>query len=379
MRLPGTTRFLPAALAAMLMPGVSLSADDSDLSPGAEAPVTGSTPLMRQLSAVPEPGLKAFRFRAAVRTDTLTRAATLTLNVGARGAVVRLEPGTDPSGTVIERVVYPARVKLWTPAKPVQFQLEATIESGGRRVDRRVIRFPMRTVEVRDGTVWLNGARLPIRGAGGLSGAPLEADLRRLHAQGFNLVRLGDAIVDPAAREACAAHGLLVLEDLPAPPAIERVVATEPPAPDAAALEAHGLLAPFGSATAFTEACRVRQAERIRRKLEDLRFDAESPGSLIEGWWTLDDTLTRVFARWLLAARLSRRLIEPGAAPLVTLLLAGPAPLPRDAGGSGKILRHGGWDPDRFSLNKRTDGPSRRPTAMTLRPGWPKHRTLSYE
>jgi hypothetical protein len=327
MRLPGSTRLLPAALAAILIPGVALSTEDPEPAPGAEAPPAVSTPLMRQLSAVPEPGLRAFRFRAAVRTDTLARAATLTLNVGARGAVVRLEPGTDPSGTVIERVVYPARVKLWTPAKPVQFQLEATIESGGRRLDRRVIRFPMRTVEVRDGTVWLNGARLSVRGAGGLSGTTLEADLRRLHAQGFNLVRLGDAAVDPAAREACTANGLLILEDLPAPPAVERAVATEPPAPDAAALDAHGLLAPFGCATAFTEACRVRQADRIRRKLEDLRFDPESPGSLVDGWWTLGDTMARVHAPWLLAARLSRRLVEPGSAPLVTLLLAGPAPL----------------------------------------------------
>jgi len=114
MRPPGPGPFLLLVLTAL--PGVSRPAD----------------PILQELAAVPEPGLKAVRIRAVIRTAGLDRAVLLNLAVGARGASVRIEPGGDPSGTVVERVVYPARVKLWTPAKPVLYQLEAVLETRGR-------------------------------------------------------------------------------------------------------------------------------------------------------------------------------------------------------------------------------------------------------
>jgi len=311
-------------------------------------------PIITSLAATPEPGMKAVRVRAVVRTDLLDRKALLTLTVGAREAVVRLAPGGDPSGTVVERVIWPTRVKPWTPAKPVLYQLQAAVVSGGRRLDRRVIRFPIRTTEVREGTVFLNGRRLAVRGAAGLSGTVLECDLKLLHTQGFNLLSLGGRAGDAsagtaAAREACAAHGLLVLEELAPLPALAQLRAAAPPAPDAAELDAHGLLIPFGCATAFTESCRARQADRLERQLEDIRFDTESPGYLVEGWEYLGGAVGHAHAPWLLAARLSRRLVETGSSPLVTLLVAGPAPLPRDLSVEWRL-----WEPPECSRASRT-------------------------
>lgn len=115
---------------------------------------------------------------------------------------------------------------LWDIDRPDLYRLEVGLHRDGELVDGLAERFGMRTIEARQGKVWLNGRPVYLLGAldqdvyaTTLVDPPDRAFLKRQMAltreMGFNLLRCHIKIPDPAYLEAADEAGLLVWCELP--------------------------------------------------------------------------------------------------------------------------------------------------------------------
>ncbi len=278
-------------------------------------------PYIVSLAAEPAPDLRSITARAVIRAEGLTRPAVLSLSVGASAAWVKIEPGAE---VTVERSIPLTRVKPWTPARPVRFLLIGGLNHGAEILDRRGIRFAMRTLLLRDGRLLLNGDPFQIRGASSPAGAARSvAAFKELRAAGYNALLLAPADRTDAVHDACDAAGLLALDEIPAPgPAVDRLRPAPDPAPDDRAL------AVFGSATAFADAVRAAVAERHDDALSATRRDPARPGFVLAGGPPPD--LADRFGPRSIALAPPPTLVDPAVAPSATVAF-GPGPWPADA------------------------------------------------
>jgi hypothetical protein len=137
-------------------------------------------------------------------------------------AELPLTPGQGCAETVLT-VPSPS---WWSPDDPCLYRLEAALVEGGQVVDDCSQTFGFRTIEARDGALYLNGERLYLRGAldqdyypdtfyTSPSVAYLESQLRQAKDLGLNCLRCHIKVADPAYLEAADRLGLLIWAELP--------------------------------------------------------------------------------------------------------------------------------------------------------------------
>ena len=112
----------------------------------------------------------------------------------------------------------------WTPGRPVLYDLTASLVTGADTLHRLTRRVGFKTVETRDGDLYLNGQRLRLRGVdyiiessrGGRAVAPsqIRQDLSAIRELGMNAVRVPFDPPSPDLLNAADEMGLLVLAEL---------------------------------------------------------------------------------------------------------------------------------------------------------------------
>ncbi len=131
-------------------------------------------------------------------------------------------------GALLDIPLRPARVARWSPDQPALYRVTATLWQGDQVVDRLLSWAGLRSIEVRQGRVLLNGQPLYQRlalyqpyWAEGWATAPsdeaMERDIRLAKAMGFNGLRIHQTIPDPRLLFHCDRIGMLVWEELPSP------------------------------------------------------------------------------------------------------------------------------------------------------------------
>jgi hypothetical protein len=135
---------------------------------------------------------------------------------------VALEPGSTEA-----RVRVPVDdPEPWAPGQPRLYTAAAALADGERTLDRFGETFGFRTVEARDGRVWLNGRPILLRGAldqdyyhGTIATPPSDDLLReqvlRARELGLNLLRCHIKVPDPRYLDWCDRLGMLVWAELP--------------------------------------------------------------------------------------------------------------------------------------------------------------------
>lgn len=160
-----------------------------------------------QLNALPEHGWLAWRCLAPDGQPV------------AHGEVWPDQPDTTLDFTI-------AQPALWAPDSPALYTLEVTLLSGDSALDRQEARFGIRTIEAREGRLWLNGRPLYLRGAldqdyypEGLYTPPsleyLRAQARQAKAMGLNCLRCHIKVPDPRYLQAADEEGILIWAEVP--------------------------------------------------------------------------------------------------------------------------------------------------------------------
>lgn len=115
---------------------------------------------------------------------------------------------------------------LWDLDAPNLYTLEVVLEADGSPIDRQMVRFGIRTIEARDGKLWLNGRQLYLRGAldqdyypEGIYTPPsldfLRAQVRQAKSMGLNCLRCHIKVPDPRYLQAADEEGILIWAEVP--------------------------------------------------------------------------------------------------------------------------------------------------------------------
>ncbi len=115
-----------------------------------------------------------------------------------------------------------AAPRLWSPADPALYMLQAGLSSG----DSRVYQFGFRTFETRDGKFYLNGKAIYLRGALDQDFYPdtiytppsltyIKDEMRKAKGLGLNLLRCHIKAPDPRYLQAADEAGILVWYEIP--------------------------------------------------------------------------------------------------------------------------------------------------------------------
>lgn len=130
-------------------------------------------------------------------------------------------------GALVQRIDFTIdQPALWEPDAPHLYALDAVLEAGDHPVDRQSARFGIRTIEARDGRLWLNGRLLYLRGAldqdyypEGIYTPPsldfLRAQVRQAKAMGLNCLRCHIKVPDPRYLQAADEEGILIWAEVP--------------------------------------------------------------------------------------------------------------------------------------------------------------------
>jgi hypothetical protein len=197
---------------------------------GITGPVTvryAPDPRVTGITVIPEGKLDRIRILVRLAGSGLTPfSGQLTFGVGDRRTKIPLK---IPAGTTWFETaqVFPLRgIKPWTLEKPAVYQLNVMLSAGQKVLEVRFARFGMRTIDLKDGYLVLNGKRVQIRGVllqpnwPVTLAQPADAksairELEQIRAAGFNLVRSHLKPLNPDQLEWCDAHGLMVYEETP--------------------------------------------------------------------------------------------------------------------------------------------------------------------
>lgn len=158
----------------------------------------------------------------------LTRDAHIVFTVrdpnGAAVSIARQDVAVGTEEVTVTLTV--ANVQPWSPDTPVLYRLEVTLDHEGTVVDSAGKSFGFRTIETRDGRLYLNGKLFYLRGALDQDYYPdticttpsvafLEDQFRKAKELGLNCLRCHIKAADPRYYEAADRIGLLVWTELP--------------------------------------------------------------------------------------------------------------------------------------------------------------------
>lgn len=144
---------------------------------------------------------------------------------------------TDPTGHIVGETTLdatqqgqlqldPATLALWSPDSPALYTVQATVNHAGQPVDRLTATCGFRTVEARDGRIYLNGQPIYLRGVLDQAYYPetiytppsvefLEDQVRKAKALGLNCLRCHIKIEDPRYYEVADRLGILIWTEIP--------------------------------------------------------------------------------------------------------------------------------------------------------------------
>jgi hypothetical protein len=177
------------------------------------------------INTEPESGRVEAKFQLSQSTSTgLCLRANLTTPSGeiAAAGFVHLAEGVTSVELTLQ-VVDPLK---WSPASPHLYRMEASLEDEKGLLDSSSKSFGFRTIEARDGRLFLNGAALYLRGAldqdyylDTIYTTPtdqlLEEQFLRAKELGLNLLRLHIKAPDPRYYDIADRMGMLIWTELP--------------------------------------------------------------------------------------------------------------------------------------------------------------------
>ncbi len=143
------------------------------------------------------------------------------------GAVVAVASAPLEEGVIVPTLsLHVEDVQPWSPDHPALYQIHLTLVQEGETVDRYNESFGFRTIEARDGYLYLNGEMIYLRGAldqdyypGTISTPPslefLEDQARKAKELGLNCLRCHIKVPDPRYYEVADRLGLLIWTELP--------------------------------------------------------------------------------------------------------------------------------------------------------------------
>lgn len=152
---------------------------------------------------------------------------TLELTLGEKNVRLPVTLEAGPAGAVggltFNQLVPLTGAKPWTTPRPVLYQMQAALIRHGDVVDRRTVRFGVRTVALTDGWLALDGARQKVIAlefrpdwSRTLSARARDAlafkSLERIREAGFTMILAEPELLDDAGLDWCDRHGLLVAE-----------------------------------------------------------------------------------------------------------------------------------------------------------------------
>ncbi|MEE9186933.1 MAG: glycoside hydrolase family 2 TIM barrel-domain containing protein [Bacteroidota bacterium] len=169
---------------------------------------------------VPQPPTFSFYVEAQSKLSGSTSAKS-------QPVPLRLENNTS---TEVEAEFTIRNPELWSPGLPDMYLIRCFIVSlqGGVSsiVDEFDLNYGVRTVELKDGYVVLNGKRIVLKGVvwqedhstfgSAMTYESLEKDIVMIKSLGANLIRFGNHSPHPYVLNLCDRYGLLVMEEVPA-------------------------------------------------------------------------------------------------------------------------------------------------------------------
>ncbi len=184
-------------------------------------------PHVAALRLVPEPAASRLGGRV-VLSRPVPEATVLSLRVfdpeGVSVAVSEVRVAAGATEAPLDLAV--AAPRLWSPSAPHLYRLEASVSVGGEVRDVTTETFGFRTIEARQGRLFLNGEPLYLRGAldqdyyWDTSGTTpslelLEDQLRKAKEMGLNCLRCHIKVPDPRYYEVADRLGMLIWTEVP--------------------------------------------------------------------------------------------------------------------------------------------------------------------
>ncbi len=177
---------------------------------------------LRSLHLAPEPATGAIAIAVQLNTS-LPAGAVLAATVFDPAGQAVAEATLDAAGRGQAQLQTPP--SLWSPDSPALYRVRVTLDNGGEQ-DVLEDACGFRTVEARDGRIYLNGEPIYLRGALDQSYFPetiytvpsvefLEDQARKSKALGLNCLRIHIKVEDPRYYEVADRLGLLVWTEIP--------------------------------------------------------------------------------------------------------------------------------------------------------------------
>lgn len=180
----------------------------------------------------PAQHIRDLRLTPDVAGSAIAVAATLHRAGAARLQVTVLDPQGQPiaeqtfDGVEGDIALTAAPVALWSPETPALYTVRAALLAGGETVDQVQATCGFRTIEARDGRIYLNGAPIYLRGALDQAYYPetiytppsvefLEDQVRKAKALGLNCLRVHIKVEDPRYYDVADRLGILVWSEIP--------------------------------------------------------------------------------------------------------------------------------------------------------------------
>ena len=125
------------------------------------------------------------------------------------------------SRTTVKSKIVVENPRLWSHLSPARYTLQTSIEVGGKVVDSESRKIGIRSIEIKDDILYVNGKQTFLRGVNrhqchpyvgyALSDNAQMRDAVRIKEAGFDFVRLSHYPQSPAFLEACDSLGIFVL------------------------------------------------------------------------------------------------------------------------------------------------------------------------
>lgn len=125
------------------------------------------------------------------------------------------------SRTTVKSTIVVENPRLWSHLSPARYTLKTSVEVGGKVVDEESCKIGIRSIEIKDNELYVNGKKRFLRGVNrhqchpyigyAVSDNAQVRDAVRIKEAGFDFVRLSHYPQSPAFLEACDSLGIFVL------------------------------------------------------------------------------------------------------------------------------------------------------------------------